>query len=111
MVIKEKQHMYFDVTDDVPYMNQVVQVKAEFRDKLPAVTHVDGSARIQTVYKNALIHKLLIEFEKLSDYPILLNTSFNIKDKTMVLTPQDAIDTFMDTDMDLLIIGNYLIYK
>jgi carbamoyltransferase len=103
--------MYFDVTDDVPYMNQVVQVKAEFRDKLPAVTHVDGSARIQTVYKNALIHKLLIEFEKLSDYPILLNTSFNIKDKTMVLTPQDAIDTFMDTDMDLLIIGNYLIYK
>ena len=111
MVIKEKQHMYFDVTDDVPYMNQVVQVKAEFRDKLPAVTHVDGSARIQTVYKNALIHKLLIEFEKLSDYPILLNTSFNIKDKTMVLTPQDAMDTFMDTDMDLLIIGNYLIYK
>jgi carbamoyltransferase len=111
MVIKEKQHIYFDVTDDVPYMNQVVQVKSEFRDKLPAVTHVDATARIQTVYKNALIHRLLIEFEKLSNYPILLNTSFNIKDKTMVLTPQDAMDTFLETDMDLLIIGNYLIYK
>ena len=111
MVTKEKQHIYFEVTDDVPYMNQVVQVRAEFRDKLPAVTHVDGSARIQTVYKHTLTHRLLIEFEKLSGYPILLNTSFNVKDKTMVLTPQDAVDTFLDTDMDLLIIGNYLIYK
>jgi carbamoyltransferase len=111
MVIKDKQHIFFDVTDDVPYMNQVVQVKPEYRDKLPAVTHVDGSARIQTVYKNTLIYNLLIEFEKLSGYPILLNTSFNIKDKTMVLTPKDAIDTFFNTDMDLLIVGNYLIYK
>ncbi|MEY4573764.1 MAG: hypothetical protein RLZ10_3070, partial [Bacteroidota bacterium] len=111
MVTKDKQHIFFDVTDDVPYMNQVVQVKPEYRDKLPAVTHVDGSARIQTVYKNTLIYNLLVEFEKLSGYPILLNTSFNIKDKTMVLTPKDAIDTFFNTDMDLLIVGNYLIYK
>lgn len=111
MVIKDKQHIFFDVTDDVPYMNQVVQVKSEYRDKLPAVTHIDGSARIQTVYKNSLIYNLLVEFEKLSGYPILLNTSFNVKDKTMVLTPKDAIDTFFDTDMDLLIIGNFLIYK
>lgn len=111
MVTKDKQHIFFDVTDDVPYMNQVVQVKSEYRDKLPAVTHVDGSARIQTVYRNTIIYNLLVEFEKLSGYPILLNTSFNIKDKTMVLTPKDAIDTFFDTDMDLLIIGNYLIYK
>jgi carbamoyltransferase len=58
-----------------------------------------------------LIYNLLIEFEKLSGYPILLNTSFNIKDKTMVLTPKDAIETFFNTDMDLLIVGNYLIYK
>lgn len=111
MVIKDKQHIFFDVTDDVPYMNQVVQVKSEYRDKLPAVTHIDGSARIQTVYKNTLTYKLLLEFEKLSGYPILLNTSFNVKDKTMVLTPKDAINTFFDTDMDLLVVGNYLIYK
>ncbi len=111
MVIKDKQHIYFDLTDDVPYMNQVVQVKKEYVDKLPAVTHVDGSARVQTVYKNTIIYDLLCEFEKLSGYPILLNTSFNVKDKTMVLTPKDAIDTFRDTEMDLLVMGNYLIYK
>ena len=57
------------------------------------------------------MYSLLSEFEKLSGYPILLNTSFNIKDKTMVLTPKDAMDTFRDTDIDLLIIDNYLIHK
>ena len=111
MVIKEKQHDFFHMVDDVPYMNQVVQVKEEYKEKLPAVTHVDGSARVQTVYKNTPIHDLLTEFEKLSGFPILLNTSFNVKDKTMVLTPKDAIDTFYDTEMDILVLGNYVIYK
>jgi carbamoyltransferase len=111
MVTKEKQDIYFDMTDDVPYMNQVVQVKREYRDILKAVTHVDGSARVQTVYEGSNIHKLLKEFERVSGYPILLNTSFNVKDKTMVLTPQDAIDTFYDTDMDILVMGDYVIYK
>lgn len=111
MVIKEKQHQYFDMMDDVPYMNQVVKVKSEYVDKLDAVTHVDGTARVQTVYKNTLIYDLLIEFEKLSGYPILLNTSFNIKDKTMVLTPKDAVDTFKNTDIDILVINNYIIVK
>ena len=111
MVIKEKQNTYFDMTEDVPYMNQVVNVKPEYRNILKAVTHVDGSARVQTVYKHTLIYNLLLHFEKVSGYPILLNTSFNVKDKTMVLTPKDAIETFYDTEMDFLIIGNYLIYK
>jgi carbamoyltransferase len=111
MVIKEKQEQFFQVTEDIPYMNQIVQVKPEYRNKLLAVTHVDGSARMQTVYRNSLVHELLLEFEKLSGYPILLNTSFNIKDKTMVLTPKDAIETFYDTEMDFLVIGRFLIYK
>lgn len=111
MVIKDKQNIYFEMTDDVPYMNQVVKVKPEYRDILKAVTHVDGTARVQTVHKNTLIHSLLIEFEKLTGYPILLNTSFNVKDKTMVLTPQDAIDTFYDTDLDVLVIDNFIIEK
>ena len=111
MVIKDKQHIYFNVTDDVPYMNQIVQTKSDYIDKLPAVVHVDGSARIQTVYKNTMMYELLIQFEKLSGHPILLNTSFNVKDKTMVLTPKDAINTFLQTDIDLLVIDNYLIYK
>lgn len=111
MVVKEKQDIYFEMIDDIPYMNQIVKVRDEYKDKLPAVTHVDGSARVQTVYRNTIIHDLLLEFEKLSGVPILLNTSFNVKDKTIVLTPKDAIETFFDTDMDLLVIGNYLIYK
>lgn len=111
MVTKEKQELFFNVTEDIPYMNQIVQVKPEYRDKLLAVTHIDGSARMQTVYRNTLTHELLVEFEKLSGYPILLNTSFNIKDKTMVLTPKDAIETFYNTEMDFLVIGRFLIYK
>ena len=111
MVIKEKQHLYFDVQGDIPYMNQIVKVKPEHANNLPSITHVDGTARIQTVYKNSIIYDLLLEFEKLSGYPVLLNTSFNIKDKTMVLTPVDALHTFFNTEMDYLIMGNYLIYK
>jgi carbamoyltransferase len=111
MVSKDSQHLFFNVSDDVPYMNQVVQVKPEHREKLPAITHVDGSARIQTVYRNTIINLLLKEFEKLSGYPILLNTSMNIKDKTMVLTPKDAVDMFFETKMDFMVIGNYLLYK
>jgi carbamoyltransferase len=111
MVIKERQHEFFEMEDDVPYMNQVVQVKPQYRDILKAVTHVDGSARVQTVYKNTLIHDLLEEFGEISGYPILLNTSFNVKDKTMVLTPKDAIDTFYDTEMDILVMGKYVLVK
>ena len=111
MVTKEKQEIYFEMTDDVPYMNQVVKVKEEYRDILKAVTHVDGTARVQTVYRPTAIYNLLTDFEKVSGYPILLNTSFNVKDKTMVLTPKDAVDTFFDTEMDLLVIGNQVLYK
>ena len=111
MVIKEKQNIFFDMEDDIPYMNQIVNVKKEHRNNLPSITHIDGSARVQTVYKDNMIYTLLVEFEKLSGFPILLNTSFNVKDKTMVLTPKDAIKTFYDTEMDFLVIGRYLIYK
>ena len=111
MVTKEKQNIYFEMTDDIPYMNQVVNVKKEYRDILKAVTHVDGTARVQTVYPNTRIHNLLVEFEQESGYPILLNTSFNVKDKTMVLTPKDALETFYDTEMDILVLGNFVIFK
>ena len=111
MVIKDEQEVYFEMNGDIPYMNQVVLVKPEYRSKLMAVTHVDGTARVQTVFKHSMMYKLLEEFKKHSGFPILLNTSFNVKDKTMVLTPKDAIDTFFDTEMDLLVMGNYVIYK
>lgn len=110
-VIEEKQNQYFEIIGDVPYMNQVVQVKSDYRNVLKATTHIDGSARVQTVFKNTLFHNLLTEFEKSSGYPILLNTSFNVKDKTIVLTHKDAIETFLETDIDILVINNYVFLK
>lgn len=111
MVCYENQNKYFETNEYIPYMNQVVKVKPEYRDNLVAVTHVDGTARVQSVLPYNPIYDLLKEFEKESGYPILLNTSFNIKDKTMVLTPQNAIETFLNTKMDVLIIENYVILK
>jgi carbamoyltransferase len=111
MVIKEKQNEFFITHGDVPYMNQVVRVRGEYQDKLKAITHINGTARIQTVYKNNVLYDLLLEFEKITKYPILLNTSFNVKDKTIVLTPKDALDTFYDTNMDILVMENILIEK
>ena len=111
MVTKERQHEYFIINDDLRYMNQVVEVREEYKDVLTSTTHVDGTARVQTVYRDNDVHNLLREFEVLTSYPILLNTSFNIKDKTMVLTPKDALDTFDSTDIDVLVLGNFVIFK
>jgi len=112
MVIQEAQSMFFESDDFVPYMNQVVKVKEKYRDKLKAVTHVDGTARIQTVYdQKSKMYELLWKFKQLSGFPILLNTSFNIKDKTMVLTPEDAYKTFLETNIDILIINNKMYFK
>jgi carbamoyltransferase len=112
MVTQSAQSIYFESEDFVPYMNQVVKVKEEYRDKLKAVTHIDGTARIQTVYdQKANMYKLLTRFEKLSGFPILLNTSFNIKDKTMILYPEDALKTFWETDIDILVINNQMFFK
>jgi carbamoyltransferase len=111
MVTKERQHEYFIMNDDLRYMNQVVEVRDQYRDILVSTTHVDGTARVQTVYQDNEIHNLLREFENLTSYPILLNTSFNIKDKTMVLTPKDALETFDSTDIDVLVLNNIVIFK
>jgi carbamoyltransferase len=110
-VTHEDYKKYFRSEGDVPYMNQVVRVISE--TPIPSVTHVDNSARIQTVTKeqNPLYYKLLKEFEKLTGTPILLNTSFNLKDHTMTNDPQKAVWTFLNCDMDVLVINNFIIYK
>ena len=109
----EEQSKYFDYPHEVPYMNQVVQVKKEHRKNLPAITHVDGSARIQSLTQRQQphIYKLLNELKKINEYPIVLNTSFNLKDQTMVLDPKTAIQTFLNCEMDTLVIHNYIIKK
>jgi len=110
-VTHEDYKKYFSSEEDVPYMNQVVKVVSQ--TPIPSVTHVDNSARIQTVTKeqNPLYYKLLKEFEKITGTPILLNTSFNLKDHTMTNSPQKAIWTFLNCDMDILVINNFIIYK
>jgi carbamoyltransferase len=111
MVTYESQSRFFESDDYVPYMNQVVKVKPEWREAFPSITHIDGTARVQSVLADNEIYDLLKHMENDHSYPILLNTSFNVKDKTMVLTPLDALETFLDTEMDVLIIENYLVTK
>jgi len=109
----EEQSKYFEYKKEVPYMNQVVQVKEEYKKHLPAITHVDGSARIQSVSnkQHQRMYKLLTELSKINEYPIVLNTSFNLKDQKMVLDPKSAIKTFLNCEMDILILHNFIIKK
>ena len=83
------------------------------RSSLPAITHVDYSARIQTVHKetNPKYHALISKFYELTDCPVLINTSFNIRGEPIVNSPKDAFRCFMGTDMDLLVIGNCVLKK
>ena len=113
MVLKEYQTTFFDYKDDVPYMNQVVKVKDKYKDRLPAITHVDGSARIQTVteQRHPRITKLLKQLQIDNKFPLVLNTSFNLKDQTMVNDPNTAIKTFLDCEMDILVLGNFIVKK
>jgi carbamoyltransferase len=97
-------------TDKLKTGPEKLQVK---RSLIPAVTHVDFSARLQTVSPedNPLFHSLLQEFYRLSDCPVLVNTSFNVRGEPIVCTPEDSYRCFMNTDMDLLVIGNFLLWK
>lgn len=113
-IVKEEDvSKYFHYKDSVPYMNQVVKVKKEHQRYLPAITHVDESARIQTLNmkQHRRIYTLLRELEVLNGYPIVLNTSFNLKDQTMIKDPETAIKTFLDCEMDTLVLHNYIIKK
>ena len=110
-VILEEADKYFEIEDPIPYMNMVVKVKPGHN--LPAITHIDGTARVQTViqYDNPRFYRLLKEFGEISGVPILLNTSFNFKDQTITMDPEDAIIRFLDSDMDYLVLDNFLVSK
>jgi carbamoyltransferase len=113
IVQKSSMTKYFDYPQDVPYMNQVVKVKKKYHKELPSITHVDGSARIQTLERNQhrRMSMLLKKLNSVNKYPIVLNTSFNLKDQTMVLDPKSAIETYLNCDMDVLVIQHYIIKK
>ena len=83
------------------------------RSSIPSVTHVDYSARIQTVHKetNPIFHKLIEEFEKITKYPVLVNTSFNVRGEPIVCSATDAFNCFMGTDLDVLVCNKFILYK
>jgi carbamoyltransferase len=132
-VLREDVERWFDLACDSPYMLLVADVHKDLqipmteaqkslfgidklnvpRSKIPAVTHVDYSARVQTVHAdtNPAFHRLLSEFKELTGCPVLVNTSFNVRGEPIVCTPEDAFRCFMGTDLDWLVVGNAVLSK
>lgn len=112
-VIVEKRSEYFQIEVEDPFMLKVCYVRPEKRAALPAITHVDGTARLQTVRKdiNPLYHRLISELGLRNGIPVVLNTSFNVMGEPIVESPLDAIRCFYSTGIDALIVGNYLLKK
>jgi len=132
-VLREDVADWFDLASDSPYMLIVADVRKDkhrkvspdeqalfgidklnvSRSQIPAVTHVDYSARIQTVHRetNPLFHQLLCRFKALTGCPVLVNTSFNVRGEPIVCTPEDAFRCFMGNELDLLVVGNCLLRK
>ncbi len=112
-VLEEKYKEYFNLNQISPHMLIACKVKKNKSNQIPAVVHVDNSCRVQTVSKNTNLkfYNLIKEFYNLTSIPVLLNTSFNIKGQPMVNTPEQAINTFKNTNIDILVIGNYIITK
>jgi carbamoyltransferase len=132
-VLFEKVSEWFEINSESPYMLFVADVKKSKqlrmteeqknlfgidklnikRSSIPSVTHVDYSARIQTVQKetNPIFHKLIEEFEKITKYPVLVNTSFNVRGEPIVCTATEAFSCFMGTDLDILVCNNFILDK
>ena len=132
-VLREDVKNWFELDYDSPYMLLVSEVKKDKqisisekdnklfgidklnkkRSSIPAITHVDYSARIQTVHKetNPKYYNLINEFKKITDCPVLVNTSFNVRGEPIVCSIEDAFNCFMGTNLDILVIENFTLYK
>jgi carbamoyltransferase len=111
-ILREAVGEWFEQEDDVPFMMQVFQVREEKRALIPAVTHVDGSGRLQTVHRetNPLYHQLISDFCSLTSVPLVLNTSFN-ENEPVVCRPEEALDCFLRTRMDILVLGSFFVER
>ena len=111
-ILEERVGDYFEQTHPAPTMLMVYQIKEEKRQEIPAVTHVDGSGRLQTVSPtvNDRYYRLISEFNQLTGVPVILNTSFN-ENEPIVCTPQEAINCFLKTRMDVLYVGNFAVRR
>lgn len=110
-ILEEYLSEYFDIDRPSPYMLMVAPVKKS--DKIPAVTHVDGTARLQTVSKetNPLYYDLIYEFYKITGVPVIINTSMNVRGEPIVNTPEQAFEMLLKTDMDVLVLGNFMVIR
>jgi carbamoyltransferase len=113
IVLQERADEIFLGPGDSPYMLMAKHVAPEWKDRIPAIVHVDGTARVQTVDEetNPILYRLLKEFDALTGVPVLVNTSFNIKGEPIVETPQDAIECFLGTGIDYLILHDTVMSK
>ena len=120
MVLEDKAHQWFvprggdgDARLYAPFMLFVYDVRPECADRIPAVRHVDGTARVQTVAhdQNPLVHDLIRAFERLTGVPVLVNTSFNTRGEPIVCTPRDAVESFWTSPLDALVIGSFILEK
>jgi carbamoyltransferase len=111
-VLREAVADWFTHDDDVPFMLQVIPIRPERRPQIPAVTHVDGTGRLQTVDRasNPLYYALIEAFYRLTGVPMVLNTSFN-ENEPVVCRPEQALDCFLRTKMDVLVLGNHLVRR
>ena len=113
IVIYERASEIFEGDEDSPYMLLAKDVRPEWRDKIPSIVHVDGTARVQTVREeqNPVLYRLLKEFDAITGVPVLINTSFNVKGEPIVETPEDAVECFLTTGIDVLALNNVLMTK
>ena len=110
-ILEEYVSEYFEIDRISPYMIMVAPVKKP--SEIPAVTHVDGTSRLQTVNHkaNSLYYDLINEFYKITGIPVIINTSMNVMGEPIVNTPEQAYQMIVKTDMDYLVMGNYLLKK
>jgi carbamoyltransferase len=111
-VLREAVADWFEVDDDVPFMMQVYPIREDKRGRIPAVTHVDGSGRLQTVTRDAnpIYYRLIESFAQLTGVPMVLNTSFN-ENEPVVCRPVEALDCFLRTRMDVLALGSWVVRR
>ena len=111
-ILRESVSEWFETDDDVPFMMQVFQVRPNFREQIPAVVHVDGTGRLQTVHRetNPRFYRLIEHFRELTGIPVLLNTSFN-ENEPIVSYPEEALDCFLRTEMDALALVNFFLER
>lgn len=112
-ILADSADKFFVDARSTPFMEKVFPIRAERRGEIPAVTHVDGSGRLQTVtaQQNPLFHRLITAFDAITGVPVVMNTSFNLKGEAMVCSPDDAIRTFYTSGLDALFLGSFLLEK